>query len=111
MREAAGDRVSHPFCQTLSHQVVCLCCRRLKCDGGELSINCETLPAIENFVSVALSLQRAMNIPDSEFRVFVAADQLESYLEVQPPPTRFTPLFVCGLQPAACHKVCGFRNS
>ena len=57
-------------------------CRRLKCDGEEGSITCNELPAIENFVAVARSLQRSRGIPDSEFRVFVGADMVESYAKV-----------------------------
>ena len=58
--------------------------RRLKCDGEEGSITCNELPAIENFVAVARSLQRSRGIPDSEFRVFVGADMVESYTKVLP---------------------------
>lgn len=56
--------------------------RRLKCDGEKGSINCDTLPAVENFVSVARALQRSQHIPDSEFRIFVAADLPETYEKV-----------------------------
>ncbi len=57
--------------------------RRLKCDGGQGSIHCDELPQIENFVAVARSLQRSKGIPDSEFRVFVGADMVESYQKVR----------------------------
>ena len=56
--------------------------RRLKCDGWEGSIHCEQLPVVENFAAVAQMLQRARGLDDSEVRVFVGADQPESYQKV-----------------------------
>ena len=35
-------------------------------------------------MAVARSLQRSRGIPDSEFRVFVGADMVESYAKVLP---------------------------
>jgi hypothetical protein len=55
----------------------------MKCDGHVGSIHCDQLPALENFASMALALQRARGLADNEVRFFVGADQPESYQRVR----------------------------
>lgn len=68
--------------------------RRLKCDGGEGSIHCDELPAVENFVAVARALQLARGLEDSEVRFFVGADKPETYTKVRQ-PSHPSPSFLC----------------
>ena len=69
--------------------------RRLKCDGHEGSINCLTLPAVENYVSVARSLQYARGLDDSDVRFFVGADEPETYVKACPRPGSLSKPCIC----------------
>ena len=57
--------------------------RLLKCDAGEGSIHCGQLPAVEDYASVARSLQRARGLADADVRFFVGADTPETYAQVE----------------------------
>ena len=56
--------------------------RQLKCNKEAGSIHCDQLPAVEDYASVARSLQRARGLADEDVRFFVGADRLETYAKV-----------------------------